>query len=141
VRADRALTIAGLVALCGCGVLSALFEMLLVPLYAGSTLVPITVLFAIGGNIVLVLLGRELVPAGAARTAPFVAWALTVIAVNLFPRPEGDVILPGGGWVEAIGYGVVFGGLAAGVFTAVLTAPRPTRPRPSGASADQPVNG
>ncbi|HLY33086.1 MAG TPA: hypothetical protein VKQ07_01010 [Jatrophihabitantaceae bacterium] len=145
-RSDRTLTIAGLIALCGCGVLSALLEMLLVPLYAGSTLVPITVVFAIGGNIVLVLLGRELVPSGVARVAPFIAWSLTVIGVTLFPRPEGDVILPGGGGgVEWVGYGVVLGGLVAGIVTSVFTSPRPQRPprppRPTAPTTGQPVNG
>jgi hypothetical protein len=143
VTRERAFTIAALVALCGCGVLSALFEMLLVPLYAGATLLPITVLFAVGGNVVLVLLGRELVPAGAARVAPLIAWSAVVLGVLLFPRPEGDVILPGGGGgPEAVGWGVVFGGLITGIVAAVFTAPKPQRPQPPAAREPaQPVNG
>jgi len=139
VTRDRALTIAGLVALCGCGALSALLELFLVPLYAGATLVPITVFFAVVGNIVLVLLGRELVPKGNARVLPFVVWAIVVLGITLFPRPEGDVILPGGGGgVEYVGYGVVLGGLAAGIVTSILTAPRPARP--AAPATRQPMN-
>jgi hypothetical protein len=116
----------GIVLLCGCGVLSALVELALIPLYAGTVPVGLAAVLAIVGNIALVLLGRELVSAGGLRIAPFAAWLLTIVVIALFPRPEGDNLAPGGGltWVT---YGVLFGGALAGTLTAVFTAAPPRR--------------
>jgi hypothetical protein len=128
VRARRAtrgldlLGVAGVLLVCASSALSAVIEMLLVPLYAGAVLVPVAVLLAVGGNIVLPRLARVLVPTGRATLAPFAAWLLVVLVVGLFPRPEGDVIIPGGGGaVQWTGYGVLLGGALAGTLTVVLT--------------------
>ncbi|MDT4891018.1 MAG: hypothetical protein QOE97_53 [Pseudonocardiales bacterium] len=123
----RLLTGLGLGALCAAGMLAAALEMLLVPLYAGKTLVPLTVALAVLINVALPLLARSIVPSGAAALAPFGAWLLVVVVVGLFPRPEGDVILPGGGAVEWVGYGVLLGGTVAGTVTVVLSGSRPAR--------------
>jgi hypothetical protein len=123
----RLLTGLGLGALCAAGMLAAALEMLLVPLYAGKTLVPITVALAVLINVALPLLARSIVARGAAALAPFAAWLLVVVVVGMFPRPEGDVILPGGGALEWVGYGVLLGGTVAGTVTIVLSGSRPAR--------------
>jgi hypothetical protein len=126
VISGRFLTALGLGALIGSGILSALIEMFLIPLYAGATLVPITVAFAVGGNVLLLYLGRELAPDTGWRLSPFAGWLLAVVVFALFTRPEGDVIVPGGGGgVEWVGYGVLLGGALAGTIAAVMLSPAP----------------
>ena len=132
----RFLTALALGALVGSGILSALLEMFLIPLYSGATLVPICVLFAVGGNVLLLYLGRELCPDNGWRLSPFAGWLITVVVFALFTRPEGDVIVPGGGGeLEWVGYGVVLGGALAGTIAAVLLSPPPRsarrRPEPA----------
>jgi hypothetical protein len=113
--------------------LAAALEVLLVPLYAGKTLVPVTVVLAVLINIALPLLARSIVPRGSAAFAPFAVWLLVVVIIGLFPRPEGDVILPGGGALEWVGYGVLLGGTVAGTLTVAVSGARPVN--------RQPVNG
>jgi membrane associated rhomboid family serine protease len=127
----RFLTALGVAALAGCGLLSALLELYFVPLYSGATLVPVTVAFALIGNVVLLYLGRDLVPDSRWRVAPFVAWLIPVIVFTLFTRPEGDVILPAGDLgLEWTGYGVALGGTLTGIIAAVVFSP-PPRQRPA----------
>jgi hypothetical protein len=98
-----------------------------VPLYAGASLVPVTVLFAIGGNLALPRLARGLLDSTVAAAAPFLAWLVVVIGIGLTPRPEGDVILPGGGkGVEWVGYGVLLGGALAGTLSVAVGGTRGT---------------
>lgn len=136
---QRPLTWLGIAALIGSGVLSALLEMFLIPLYAGATLVPIAVVLAVVGNVVLLHLGRELSPNNGWRLSPFVAWFVAIVVFGLTTRPEGDVVVPGGGGgLPWVGYGVVFGGLIAGAVAAVFFSPPPRQRRPL---PDQPVKG
>lgn len=145
---ERFVTALGLAALVGCGILSALLEMFLIPLYSGASLVPITVVFAILGTVLLVWLGRELMGLSGWRLAPFAGWLVTIVVFSLYTRPEGDVIVPGGGGgLEWVGYGVVLGGALAGTVAAVLLSPSPDRRVGRAGSSerpgrrDQPVKG
>jgi hypothetical protein len=112
-----------LVVLCAAAVLSGVLEVLFIPLYVGSVLLPVVVPLAIGGNLLLPRLGRTLVPTGAGAFAPFLAWLVPVLILALFPRPEGDVLVPGGGGQQWAFYGVLLGGCVAGCASAVLGAP------------------
>jgi hypothetical protein len=116
---------AGVLVVCGCAVLAGLLELFLVPLYSGSTLVPVTVLLAVASNVLLPRLSRALVPSTIAAVLPFLLWLVVIFAIGLSPRPEGDVVLPGGGGVQWVSYGVVVGGFVAGVVTVVQTASSP----------------
>jgi hypothetical protein len=123
-----ALAIAGLV-LCGLtAVLAGLVEVLLSPLYVGRWLFPITLLLAVGTNVALPLIARDLVDSTVAATLPVILWLITVLVLSL-PRPEGDVLLPGGGAQQWVSYGLVLIGGAAGAITIALTARR-SRSRP-----------
>jgi hypothetical protein len=125
---ETALDWAGVVLLGGCGALAALVEILLVPLYAGSVIVPISVVLAVLTNIVLPRLARVLVPRTAAALAPFLTWIAVVIGFGLFGRPEGDVVLPGSPTgLAAVTYGMLFGGVIGGVATITLTANPPAQ--------------
>lgn len=127
----RVLDGVGLAVLCGCAVLAALLELLLVPLYVGSTVVPVAVVAAVAGNIALPRMARALVDSTFAAAAPFLAWLVTVSVVGLMPRPEGDVVLPGGSTLQLVSYGVLLGGAVAGTVTIVVgaTPPLPKPPR------------
>jgi hypothetical protein len=125
----------GVVVLCGAAALSALFDVFLVPLYAGKVLVPLAVLLAIVGNVLLPRLARALVPATWAAAAPVAVWVVLAFALGFTSRPEGDVLLPGGGYVQWVGLGMVFGGVLAGITTVIIGMPPPApRPRPGRAT-------
>jgi hypothetical protein len=134
VRVDQALRWAGLVLLCAAAALAALLELLLVPLYDGGTIMPVTVLFGIVGNVALPRLAGAFVDRTAAMVVPFAAWLLTLVILAMTPRAEGDVLVRAGGNEEWVFYALLLGGLVAGVTTIVLApesrARRPHRPLP-----------
>lgn len=109
----------GLALLCGCSLLAAILELMFIPLYAGTVLVPVAVAGAVVGNVVLPRLAWGLVPSSRTAALPLLAWLLVMLAVVLLPRPEGDVLLPGASltWVS---YGVLLGGALAGAVTLVV---------------------
>jgi hypothetical protein len=108
--------------LCLCAALAGLLELLLVPLYAGSSLVPIAVLLAIASNIALPRMSRALIDRTGAAVLPFLSWLIVIGVIALMPRPEGDVILPAGSvGVQLVGYGVLLGGSMAGTITVVVS--------------------
>src|SRR5256885_1765000 len=113
------------VVLCLTAALSGILEVLFVPLYVGSVLIPVVVPLAIAGNLLLPYLGRALVPSGAGALAPVAAWLVPVLVLALFPRPEGDVLVPGGGGLQWTFYGLLLGGCAAGFVSIVLSAGPP----------------
>jgi hypothetical protein len=43
----------------------------------------------------------------------------------VFPRPEGDVVLPAGNGLQWVSYGVLLGGAVAGAVTVVRSGARP----------------
>lgn len=111
-----------------CGALAGLFETLLVPLYAGSALVPVAILLALVSNVALPRMARTLVPTTLAALAPFAAWLVVVLGFGTIARPEGDVILPGApSSVEFVTYGVLLGGALAGTATVVWLTPPPPK--------------
>jgi hypothetical protein len=114
----------GVALLCGCAVLSGVLALFLVPLYAGSVLVPVAVVVAVASNVALPRLARTLVETTAATVLPFVFWLLAVIIVGVLPRPEGDVVLPGGGGLQWVSYGVLLGGALAGTVTVAMSGSR-----------------
>jgi len=116
--------------LCLCAALAGVLELLLVPLYAGSSLVPIAVLLAIASNIALPRMSRALIDRTGAALLPFLSWLIVIGVIALMPRPEGDVILPAGSvGVQLVGYGVLLGGSMAGTITVVVSgAARPSVP-------------
>lgn len=114
------------------GALTGMLEALLVPLYAGATILPLAIVLAVVSNLALPRLARALVPRTAAALAPFVAWLIVMIGFGTIGRPEGDVILPGAPQsVAAVTYGVLIAGTLAGTVTVVwLTPPPQTRKQP-----------
>jgi hypothetical protein len=132
--AGRVLDLSGVVVVCAAAALSGLLEVMLVPLYAGRVLVPVAVVLAVAGNLVLPRLARSLVNSTWAAAAPVAVWLVVTVALGFSARPEGDVLLPGGGYVQWVGFGVFLGGLAAGLAAVIVGMPppqaRPGRIRP-----------
>jgi hypothetical protein len=121
-----ALDRAGLVVVALCGALAALIETLLVPLYDGSVIVPVSVVLALASNAVLPRLARALVPTTFAALLPFATWLIVVIGFGVIARPEGDVILPGAPTgAEYVTYAVLLGGALVGTVTIVMLTPSP----------------
>jgi hypothetical protein len=118
-----------LIVLCVGAALSGVLEVLFVPLYVGSVLVPVVVPLAIAGNLLLPRLGRALVPTGAGTLAPVLSWLAPVLVLALFPRREGDVLVPGGGGPQWTFYGLLLGGCVAGFTSLVLSSPPPAARR------------
>jgi hypothetical protein len=109
-----------------CAALSAVLESLLVPLYAGSVIVPIAVVLALAGNNVFPRLARSLVPSTLGALTPFVAWLVVMVGFGVLGRPEGDVILPGSPTAAALmTYAALLGGAVVGTFTVVWLTPPP----------------
>jgi hypothetical protein len=117
----------GLALLCAAAVLAALLESLLVPLYAGSTPIPVAVLLALATNVAFPRLGYRLVPRALAAVAPFACWLIVIFVFGVVARPEGDVILPGGS-LQWVSYGVMLGGALAGTLSVVFALPVRSRP-------------
>lgn len=133
--APAALEWAGVALLALTGALAGLLETLLVPLYAGSVIVPVSVVLAIVSNMVLPRLARALVPRTSAAIAPFLTWLVVVVLFGVLARPEGDVVLPGSpASVQYVVYGVIFGGALAGTATLVMMTPPPPSRKGSGVS-------
>jgi hypothetical protein len=108
------------------GALAALIETLLVPVYAGSAVVPVAVVLSLASNALLPRLGRAVVPRTFGALAPFLTWLIVVIGFGVLSRPEGDVILPGApNAVEYVVYGVLLGGALVGTVTIVMLTPSP----------------
>jgi hypothetical protein len=108
------LALAGSVVYCAVGVLSGVIEVLLIPLYIGSVIFPITVLIAIIGNVLLPHLVHSLVDWKWAISAPFVGWLLAVIALSYFNNSSGTVLVPGYGQGQYVGLALFFIGTLAG---------------------------
>lgn len=121
----RLVDLAGIVMLCGAAALAGMFDVLLVPLYAGRVLVPVSVVLAIAGNVALPRLARSLVDRTWAAVLPVAVWLVVTVGLGFTARPEGDVLLPGGGYVQWVGFGVFLGGLAAGLGTIIMGMPPP----------------
>lgn len=122
----RWLVVLGVALFCGCAALAALLEVLLVTWHIGSWSAPISILAAVAGNILLPVLAWRFAGSVAAAALPVVVWLVVVIVLSM-GRPEGDVLLPGGGSDAIVSYGTLLGGMGAGVATIAVLAARNTR--------------
>jgi hypothetical protein len=107
------IAIAGVVVWCLVAGLSGVFEVLLIPVYIGRFIFPITVLIALVGNVVLPRLAHQVVDSGWAVLMPMVVWVLTVIWLAFFNTSHGSVLVPGAGDDEYVGLALFFGGTLA----------------------------
>ena len=124
---DRALLLPLLVVGLALGVIGSF----LVPLRVGGTLVPLAPVLAVVGNVAVGVLGARAVGSRAGAVVPAAGWLLVVLALGS-ARPEGDVVLPGGGGEGMVALAfILLGAVAAAVGVGLGPA---TGATPSGAS-------
>lgn len=111
-------------------ILAALLEvMLLAQFYIGRVIFPIVILAGLALNIVLPAWGFRIVQRGLGAVLPVAGWMLTVLALTMYNRPEGDVFVAGIYFMDAALYGLLLGGSVAGFATIVVVSGNPNRPR------------
>ncbi len=84
----------GVALLCACSVLAAILELMFIPLYAGTVLIPAAVVGAVVGNALLPRLAWALVPSMRAAALPLLAWLVVMLAVVLLPGPKATSSCP-----------------------------------------------
>ncbi|SNR63032.1 hypothetical protein [Blastococcus mobilis] len=118
----------------------ALVEVFWLPLRVGGVLVPVSVVVAVVGNLLL--------PAGALRWSgsrlvavlPAVAWLVVALGA-MVRRPEGDLVMTGGGATGVVNLAFLMIGVLAAAFSVgrVLAGPRRPAVSPQNARAPDPA--
>ncbi|MGI8882264.1 MAG: DUF6113 family protein [Jatrophihabitans sp.] len=114
---QRAITALAVALLIACAALSGLLEAMLVPVRAGTVIVPVSVVLAVLTNVGLPVLAWWAARATVAAVLPFAAWVVVVLLLSQ-SRPEGDVLLPGGKTgLTYVSYGLLLAGFISGIAT------------------------
>jgi len=107
----------------------ALVEVFWLPLRVGGFLVPVSVLAAVLGNLMLVGAVRRRTGSGGAAVLPAVTW-LAVVVPAMIQRPEGDLIIIGGsGATGTVNLGFLLLGVVAASVAVGRALSGPRRPR------------
>ncbi len=103
----------------------AVVEVLWLPLRVLGVPVPVSVVAAVVGNLLLVGLAVRLTGSRAAAVLPAGVWLVIAVGASL-RRPEGDLLVVGGGVLGAFSMAFLLGGVVAAAFAVgkVLAAPR-----------------
>jgi hypothetical protein len=125
--------------MCASAVLCALFELMYLPIYIGSVIVPVTILAAVASNLLLPWWGYRTVGRLTGAVLPVLAWLITVLALSLVTRPEGDLFITAAFHQDLAYYGLLLFGATAGFGIVVKLSTPPVRgtsevarrPRPS----------
>ncbi|TKJ19022.1 hypothetical protein [Blastococcus sp. CCUG 61487] len=107
----------------------ALVQVFWLPLRVGGVPVPLSVLAAPVGNLLLVGLAYRLSGSRAVAVLPALAWLVVALAA-MVRRPEGDLVLVGTGTLGVFGILFLIAGVVAGAFACgrLLGAVRPPAP-------------
>ena len=119
----------------------ALVEVFWLPLRVAGVLVPLSVLAALVGNPLLVLLAHRLTGSRVVALLPALTWLVVAVAATM-RRPEGDLVAVGTGGLGAVtlaflGLGVVGAAVAVGRVVATPPPHVARRPVPQGAQGAQ----
>ncbi|HEX2074306.1 MAG TPA: hypothetical protein VHF92_11010 [Geodermatophilus sp.] len=112
----------------------ALVEVFWLPLRVGGVLVPVSVVAAVVGNLLLVPAAHRLSGSRVVAVVPAVTWLVVALAGSI-PRPEGDILITGSGDAGVVNLGFLLLGVLAASFavgravTAPVRRPAPA-PRP-----------
>jgi hypothetical protein len=122
-RTGAALLVAGLAAWL------ALVEVFWLPLRVAGVLVPVSVVAAVAGNLLLVPLAARLTGSRVLAALPALVWLTVAVAASI-RRPEGDLVITGGGFSGFVNLAFLLLGVVAAAFAVgrVLAAPV-SRPR------------
>lgn len=115
--------------LCAAAVSSwlALVEVFWLPLRVGGVLVPVSVVAAVVGNLLLVSVTLRLSGSKVVAALPAVGWLVVVLAA-MVRRPEGDLLLVAGGTTGLVNTAFLLLGVLAAAFGAGLPLGAPARP-------------
>ena len=112
---------ASFVFVCGSSALAALLEVLfLAEFYVGKVIVPVVIIAAVVGNVVLPRLGREVLGSAKGAVLPVVLWLIVILVPTMYNRPEGDLFVLGVYGQQYAYYGLLFAGAIAGFGTVVV---------------------
>jgi hypothetical protein len=113
-----------------------LVEVFWLPLRIGPVPVPVSVVAAIAGNLLLVDAAHRYSGSRAVAVLPAAVWLVVALAASL-RRPEGDLILTGGGVAGTVNLAFLLLGVLAAAFAVgrVLAAPPPVRRADDGSRA------
>jgi hypothetical protein len=98
----------------------ALVEVLWLPWRVGGVPVPVSLLAAVAGNLLLVGAARRLSGSRLVAVLPAVVWLVIALGATM-RRPEGDLLLPGG---DAVTSTLTLGFLLLGVLAAAFAVGR-----------------
>jgi hypothetical protein len=104
----------------------AVVEVFWLPLRVGGVLVPVSVVAAVVGNLLVVRAARWLSGSGVVALLPAVAWVVVVVAA-MIRRPEGDLLIVGGGDTGVVNLGFLLVGVVAAAFAAGRALAEPRR--------------
>jgi hypothetical protein len=118
----------------------ALVEVFWLPLAVGGVPVPLSVVAAVVGNLLLVRLAHRWSGSRAVAVLPALVWLVVALAA-MVRRPEGDLVLVGTGRTGVVGTAFLLCGVVAAAFAAgrVLAARPDVRPPARGRVDRQPV--
>ena len=120
----------------------ALVEVFWLPLRIGGVLVPLSVLAAVVGNLMLIGAAQRLSGSRVVAVLPGLVWLVVAVAA-MMRRPEGDLVLTGGGAAGTINLLFLLLGVTAAAFGIgrALADPRrgPLSAGPDGATPSAPA--
>jgi hypothetical protein len=104
----------------------AVVEVFWLPLRVGGVLVPVSVVAAVAANLLMPRLALRLAGSRLVAGLTGVAWLVVVVA-GMIRRPEGDLIITGGGATGVVNLGFLLCGVLAAAFAVgrALGGPRP----------------
>jgi hypothetical protein len=103
------------------GFVTALWEIMLSPLAAGGTRLPVAPLLAIAGNVALVWFTKQVTGRGGLALLPGIVWFLTMFGGSI-RTTEGDLLIPGTDWPGLVA--LLLGAAAYGITAYRLVLPR-----------------
>lgn len=107
-------------------VLLAVWGAFLVPLRIGGVPAPVGVALALA-TVPLALAGGRLTGSRLGAAGPYVLWLLTTVALSS-RRPEGDLVIVGGGSLGRLGLAFILVGMIGGGVAVALAGASPRRP-------------
>jgi hypothetical protein len=107
--------------ICASAALAALLELFfLAQFYGGTVIIPVVIIAAIAGNLVLPRLGRAVIGGAKGAVVPVVLWLIVILVPTLYNRPEGDIFVLAEYGQQYAYYGLLFTGAIAGFGTIVV---------------------
>ena len=104
----------------------AVVEVFWLPLRVGGVLVPVSVVAAVAGNLLMPRLALRLAESRLVAGLTGVAWLVVVVA-GMIRRPEGDLLITGGGATGVVNLAFLLCGVLAAAFAVgrAVGGPRP----------------